>query len=190
MNKYVFRLGLFALSFSFAITSASAHVTVAPDRVGVGVQQLFQISIPSEKDGSLSTMSVRLVLPKGLMDVTPIIQPGWKITTQKTGEDVVEINWAGGEIPAGQGAIFSFLAQVPPLASSLIWRAYQTYSDGSVISWDQVPAVGRGDNDSVTLYSDTQVINDLAVPPPRKCTPVVRITWGNIGAYWYWNGLK
>lgn len=139
----------------------SAHVAVGPAETSVASDQAFSVSAPNEKDSD--TVSVRLVFPEGLSDVSPNVQPGWKIDVKKsgTGDDikVSEITWSGGQVPPGQQETFRFSATLPNKPTTLIWKAYQTYADGSMVSWDQKPG-GKDGMDS-TPYSETKVVNDI-----------------------------
>ena len=80
----------------------------------------------------------------------------------------VEIDWTGGSIPAGERDEFNFQAQVPATPTTLDWKAYQTYSDGSIVTWDQNPATmdkmtnGQMDMSKGGPYSETMVVNDLS----------------------------
>jgi uncharacterized protein YcnI len=135
---------------------ASAHVVVKPAQVGVGTFQTFTTGVPNEKD--LATVAVKVLIPDGLESVSPTVKQGWKIDVAKqgTGDDtrVTEISWTEGSIPTGQRDDFTFSARVPANETQLNWKAYQTYSDGSVVAWD-----GSGGG---TPYSTTAVLNDLA----------------------------
>ena len=143
------------------VTMVSAHVIVTPTSVGVAATQTFSMSVPSEKD-KLITTALRLELPEGLKDVKPTVHLGWSVTTKKdTNDSVTEISWTNGTIPFGQRDDFTFRTQVPGKAGELAWKAYQTYSDGSVTSWDQKPIAGKETDDSLTPYSVTTVVNDL-----------------------------
>jgi uncharacterized protein YcnI len=144
---------------------ASAHVIVTPNQVGVAAEQTFSISVPSEENAS--TVSLRLAIPSGLTDVFPTVQAGWNtITKTASNGDVTEIDWTGGSIPSQDRDDFTFRAQAPANPTTLDWKAYQTYSNGTVISWDQTPVPGHADDDSMTPYSTTAVINDLASSTP------------------------
>ncbi len=141
---------------------AFAHVVVKPTSVGVGAFQTFSVGVPNEKD--TPTVFVKLIIPEGLNYVSPNVKPGWTITIKKSGEGdsakVTQIDWSGGTIPPGQRDDFVFSAQVPASESTLIWKAYQTYQNGDVVSWDQEPT--DSDSEKVMPYSTTKVINDLA----------------------------
>ncbi len=146
----------------FSAGKAEAHVTVKPNQVGAASFQTFSVGVPSEKD--IPTVGLRLVIPEGLKSVTPNVKPGWKIDEKKEGEGeeatVIEISWSEGSIPAGQRDDFVFSAQVPATSGSLKWKAYQTYQDGTVVSWDQDPAtITKGEEG--TPFSTTTIVNDL-----------------------------
>lgn len=179
MNLKKIVVGLFVFAFMFVIQNqAYAHVVVRPAEVGVGVFQTFTIGVPVEKE--IATTEVRLVLPEGLNHVTPNVKPGWNIevlhaeaTTMEEDDHahapVTEIIWRGGVIPQGQRDEFLFSAQVSSEETTLSWKAYQTYADGSVVSWelgsdDQQPKDEEGNVDYSQFgpASETKVINDLS----------------------------
>lgn len=145
-------------SFVLLAGAASAHVVVKPSQVGVAEFQTFTVSVPSEKD--VPTTSLRLLIPDGVGNVTPTVKPEWKITTKKDKGQVTEIDWNGGSIPADFRDDFTFSAQAPANAAELHWKAYQTYADGSVVSWDAAPTANEDTTDKGP-YSITKVVNDL-----------------------------
>jgi uncharacterized protein YcnI len=149
---------------------ASAHVVVRPNEVGVGAYQTFLVSVPTEKD--IATTEVRLVIPEGLQSARPNVKPGWNVTIVKEGEGeeavVTELIWKGGSVPADMRDEFYFSAKTPATPGELIWKAYQTYSDGSVVAWDATAEeqpkdeAGEDDFSSKGPYSKTMVIDDLS----------------------------
>jgi len=165
--KKIISVAVFGLILA---ATASAHVVVRPETTGIGAFQVFNMGVPSEKD--MSTIAVKLMLPEGLTSVTPNVKAGWKIEVKKTatgkkitnedGQQVdemkpTEIDWTGGVIPAGQRDEFRFQAQVPATPTTLAWKAYQTYRDGSVVAWDEAPAAM-----AKSPYSVTRVLDDLS----------------------------
>lgn len=158
---------------------ASAHVTVKPNQVGVGAWQTFNVSVPVERD--VATVGIRLVIPAGLEYVTPNVKPGWKVDTVKMGEGeeamVHEIIWTGGSIPAGMRDDFFFSAHVPAEEGTLQWKAYQTYADGTIVSWDineaDQPKDAKGEEDFSAKgpYSETKIINDLKKEDVKGVAP-------------------
>lgn len=156
-------------------SQASAHTTVKPASVGIGKFQTFTVAAPSEKP--IATVGIRLVLPEGLNHVSPNVKPGWKIEIKKemigNEEKVTEINWTGGSIPAEMRDEFLFSAQVPSKPTTLNWKAYQTYANGSVVAWDHDPSASQdegADSSTAGPYSKTEVIDDLSTPPAETST--------------------
>lgn len=158
-------IGLLVVSVSFLTAAglASAHVVVKPASVGVAAFQTFTMGVPVEKD--ITTTGLRLVIPDGLKYVSPNVKPGWSVSVKKEGEGedahVTEISWTGGSIPSGQRDDFVFSAQAPAKEGELHWKAYQTYADGSIVTWDQEPKDERDDDSAGGPYSVTKVVNDL-----------------------------
>lgn len=154
----------------FFIPSAFAHVVVKPSEAGIGAYQTFTISVPNEKDNP--TIGLRLVIPNGLESVTPNVKPGWTIDTKKVGDredaNVAEITWTNGSIPPEQRDEFVFSAQVPAKETTLQWKAYQTYEDGTVVTWDQKPTKEEKEDETKGPYSQTQVIDDLKATNDMK----------------------
>jgi len=163
MNKLYFSV-VSLVAGLVAAGSAFAHVTVKPNEAGMGAFQTFTVGVPVEKD--IPTVGMRLVIPEGLNYVTPNVKPGWKIDVKKSGsgEDaaVTEISWTGGSIPAGQRDEFAFSAQVPAQETTVQWKAYQTYQDGSIVSWDQAPSSHEEESENSGPYSETKIVNDLS----------------------------
>ncbi len=178
MKKIISSL-LVLITSLFFVPSAFAHVTVKPAELGVGVRSNFVMSVPTEED--VPTTQVRLVIPEGLRSVRPNVAPGWNIQIVKTGEGenvrVSEIIWSGGSIGVDMRNEFVFSAQAPADEASLNWKAYQTYANGLVVSWDTDPKAveeyskanpvptGMHDDNAPKPYSITKVLNDLAASP-------------------------
>lgn len=176
MRKHILSLVASLLGLLFLVTPVFAHVVVHPDEAGVASYQEFTMSVPNEKDSAV--VGLRLLIPAGLTSVSPNVKPGWTITIKKTGEGdnahVTEIDWTGGSIPPEQRDDFTFSAKVPAKEITLVWKAYQTYENGDVVSWDQDPSTMKNlsDADKEKLeqqgkgpFSQTSVINDLAPTP-------------------------
>ena len=135
-----------ALIIAWAGT-ASAHVVVKPAQVEPAAFQSFSVGVPNEKE--VPTIKVRLLIPDGVKYVTPNVKPGWTVETVEEGDGeaakVKEIVWSGGEVPVGQRDDFAFSLQAPAEATTIEWKAYQTYADGAEVAWDQSPDGGHGE---------------------------------------------
>lgn len=131
-------VGIGILAAGLAVLSplaVYAHVTVSPKTAQTGERVTFTVSVPNEKE--LATTELRLVVPDTLEGAQPTIVAGWEIETVGEREQIREITWSGGNIPAGQRADFTLKGQVPASAGKIEWKAYQTYADGKVVAWDQ-----------------------------------------------------
>jgi uncharacterized protein YcnI len=153
-------------SLVFVNTSVYAHVTVKPAEVGVGKYQNFVVSVPVEKENP--TVSVKLLIPGGVESVMPNVKPGWKIDTKKIGQGeeavVSEILWSAGSIPPGQRDEFVFSAKTPATTTTLEWKAYQTYQDGTVVAWDKSSEElkDKKEVENIGPFSQTKIVDDIA----------------------------
>lgn len=167
IKKLVTFFGALLLVSTVTLSSTGfAHVIVKPAEVATGSFQTFTMGVPNEREGAVENL--KLLIPKGLLYVSPTVKPGWTISIDKTGEGETSvtnsITWSQGSIDAGLRDDFTFSAKVPAQATELQWKAYQTYADGTVVSWDQAPAAKESDDDSATSgpFSVTKV---TATPP-------------------------
>jgi len=156
-------VSVFALSLTGV---ASAHVTVKPADVQTGAYQVFTVSVPVEKDQP--TVAVKLQMPEAITSAMPTVKPGWAVDVKKEGkgEDAIvkSITWSGGEISAGMRDEFSFSAKTPDKTTELQWKAFQTYQDGTVVSWNQQPSNEHGEAEGKNTgpFSVTKVANETA----------------------------
>jgi uncharacterized protein YcnI len=144
----------------FSSISAFAHVVVKPDIVKPATYQMFTVNVPNEKD--IATNKVRLVLPEGIESVSVTNKIGWTANIVKEGDKAKEIEWSGGTIPKDFRDEFSFSAKTPAKEGELAWKAYQTYQDGTIVSWDQSPTSDHGDeknesSEKTYPYSKTEI---------------------------------
>jgi uncharacterized protein YcnI len=134
--------------------AAFAHVTVTPNTATPGGYTRMAFNVPNEKPDA-STVKLEVVLPAdhplASVSVQPV--PGWSATPQRSKlpqpvqtddgqvtEAVTSIVWQGGQIQPGQ--FQQFLVSLGPLpkdTGKLAFKALQTYSDGSVVRWIDVP---------------------------------------------------
>lgn len=152
-------VSMLAVSWAEAV---SAHVVVKPSDAKTGAYQTFTVSVPTEKNNP--TVGVKLDVPEGVSSVTPTLKPGWTIEIDKQGTDddavVTAITWTGGEIEVGYRDEFTFSAKTPDQPTDLQWKAYQTYQDGTVVSWDQQPSAEDKEGGTTGPFSVTKVAAD------------------------------
>ncbi len=139
---------------------AAAHVTVdAPGATPGATDQEINIRVPTESD-TASTVGLKLQLPTDTPIASVLVQPiaGWTFTATSTTlakpivtddgnitSAVTEIDWTaapGQGIKPQEFQNFTLLAGLLPDVDTITFKAIQTYSDGTVVSWIQVPAPG------------------------------------------------
>jgi periplasmic copper chaperone A len=140
--------------------AALAHVTVSsPDATAGGYGKLV-FRVPTESD-SASTVRLAVHLPTDtpFASVSPKQMPGWTVTEQTSKLDkpitdddghtlskaVSEVTWtaAGSGIPPEEFDEFELsVGAFPEDADEMHFPAVQTYSDGTVVKWDEVSAGG------------------------------------------------
>lgn len=121
---------------------ASAHVSVnAPGAVQGGYDVLtFRVPTESETAG---TTGLTVQLP-GLRSARTEPLPGWQavVTTDPTSNLATEVTWTadpGVQVGPGQFSEFRISAGPLPEADTVEFPTSQTYSDGTVVHWDQRP---------------------------------------------------
>ena len=126
-------------TLGFAST-AFAHAVVSPPTAETGVLQVFTLSVPTEEDGQTTT-SIQLTVPDGVAIDSFAPAPGWTRTVKATGtgEDAVvnQVTWTGGRVPTDEDSVFQFNATLTGGSKSYSFDVRQTYSDGTVVEWDQ-----------------------------------------------------
>lgn len=131
--------------------AASAHVTVQPSETSQGKYEVFTVKVPSENE-QVPTTKIEVKIPEDV-DVTRFEpKPGWKYDVQKDASGkITSVIWTaeGDGLSSTEFAMFNMSGKVGDKAERIVWKAYQTYQDGSVVEW-----VGAEDADkpaSVTV---------------------------------------
>lgn len=123
-------LGVFA-------SSAPAHARVSPAVSLAGQLQLYTLAVPTEKQG-VTTNKIVFNVPTGFSIDSFAPSPGWQRSVKATGAGqeaaVQRVTWAGGRVPTGEDAVFSFLGQAAQ-PGTVRFTVEQTYSDGSLVEW-------------------------------------------------------
>ncbi len=152
---------------------AAAHVTLNPTTAAPGGYGAFDVRVPNE-EATASTTRIQLFLPTdhpiASVSVQPV--PGWTVATKQgkldkpittddgtVSEAITEIDWTGGAIKPGEFQQFPVsLGPLPDNVKTLYFKALQTYSDGTVVRWIDLPQ-GSAEPDhpapSITLAAAT-----------------------------------
>jgi uncharacterized protein YcnI len=131
---------------------ASAHVVVYPKDTIQGSYEKFTVRVPTEKD--TPTVKVEIKVPAEVEVSRTMPVPGWKAEfTKDANGKIISIIWtATGEgLSSTEFGEFDLQGKVDKAAASLVWKADQTYKDGSVVNW-------TGDEKSDHPASVTKVI--------------------------------
>ncbi len=169
MSKIDWRLGrraavVGAVSVVVLLTLAgvaSAHVTVNPRSAEQGGYTKVAFRVPNERDtASTTALEINFPTEHPIVSVSTRTVPGWTSTVQKTtlaqpivtegGKQVTEtvskITWTGGKIAPGTFEEFDVsLGPLPTDTDQLVFKALQTYDNGEVVRWIDMPAPGAAE---------------------------------------------
>ncbi|PUA35729.1 nuclear export factor GLE1 [Paenibacillus elgii] len=150
MKKLHFALALGLLASMLGGGFASAHVTVLPKETTQGSYEKFAVRVPTEKD--IPTVKVEVKFPLDSVSISRFEpKPGWKYElTKDANNKITGVIWtATGEgLGATEFGEFYMQGKVADNVTTITWKAYQTYKDGSVVEW--VGADGSDKPASVT----------------------------------------
>lgn len=126
---------------------AAAHVTVNPGEAKQGGYAKLSFRVPTESDTE-STTKLEVQIPENAALASVSVQPvpGWTVSLTKNGDKVSVITWtaaAGAAIKPGEFQEFAISAgPLPTGVDQLLFKALQTYSDGTVVRWIDPPKDG------------------------------------------------
>ena len=139
---------------------ALAHITVTPDSVPAGSTTVLTFHVPNE-ESKADTVKVDVQIPTTHPIAQLLVQPvpGWSVSVKTitlakplTTDDgtfnqaVSEVTWSGGKILPGQFQSFTISADPMPTGESQVaFKAIQTYSNGDVVRWIDLPQPGLPD---------------------------------------------
>jgi uncharacterized protein YcnI len=163
MSRLVSRLttvtGVAVLAVVATAGTALAHITVSSVDAVQGGDAVITFQVPSESETASTTeLKVQLPVDQPLGFVSVQSKPGWTYTTQKAKlatpittddgqvtEAVSVIDWkaaSGGGIKPGEFDEFQVNVGPLPKTDSMVFKAIQSYSDGSTVQWIDEPAPG------------------------------------------------
>ena len=135
---------------------AAAHVTVNPGTATQGGYTKVSFRVPNESDTESTTkleINLPVESPVGSVSIKPV--PGWTATPEKSklatpvkvhdseiSEAVTKITWtaaAGSEIKPGTFQEFDVSLGPLPQVDQMVFKALQTYSDGTIVRWIDEP---------------------------------------------------
>jgi uncharacterized protein YcnI len=155
--------------------AAEGHVSLHPNTLPAGSFPTITLRVPSEEPNA-STSKVAVQFPPGFIGAQPAYLPGWKsdVVTSKlaqpvqtdegtVSEQVKEIVWSGGKIPAEHFQDFAISTTIPEDddGKALAFKTVQTYDNGKVSRW-----IGPADSEepapTVNVTAKGGVVQDVA----------------------------
>jgi uncharacterized protein YcnI len=132
------KIVLFPLMLLFATVSVFGHVTIWPKESATGVTEKYAMRVPNER--ATSTIRIELEIPANVTVNYFEAKAGWKFEPKKNAEGkIVGAVWSGGVIAPNEFMEFEFLGRNPAEETTVIWKAIQTYADGTKSEWVSLP---------------------------------------------------
>jgi len=129
-------------ALAFGAPPAWAHVHVDADDAAPGSYAVLTFRVPNESETGALTTQLNVTLPSVASASTEVV-PGWTATLDRdtASGTVRSVTWTAAPaagIPPDQFALFRLSVKLPD-QESVTLPATQTYSDGTVVKWDQAP---------------------------------------------------
>ncbi|RDH77390.1 DUF1775 domain-containing protein [Mycolicibacterium moriokaense] len=141
-----------AMSVGLAIGAgpASAHVHAEADNPAPGATTTVTFNVPGESENGALTNQLSVKLPDVASARTEVM-PGWKATLDRDAAagTVSAVTWTADPkvgISTDQFALFRVSVKLPE-GDSVAFPTTQTYTDGTVVRWDQAPLPDGGEPD-------------------------------------------
>jgi len=125
---------------------AWAHVHVDADNPAPGAESVLTFNVPNESEKGALTTQLSVALPN-VASASTESMPGWtaRLDRDPAGGTTRSVTWTaapGTGIGADQFALFRISVTLPGGVKTVSFPATQTYSDGTVVKWDQATPPG------------------------------------------------
>lgn len=168
------RLGLAAagalvvLGMAAGPAAAHAGVTASDPRA---LAENVTLSFTSEAESDTAGVAeLRVVLPKGIAPDTVALKDspkGWKLTATPDGYTI-----GGPALATGTDAEYSITVRQLPDAKSLAFKTLETYGDGKISRWIEVPTNGeKVDNPAPVLVLKPAAPGAKLITPSPSASP-------------------
>ncbi len=125
---------------AFFAAEAIAHVSLNPRQGISGTHHVsFTVRAPVEKD--IPTVELKIVIPPEWKDAGGQVDkveldPLWDVSVERDEDNWIKsVTWSGAEAPDFSFIQFNVIITLPKLTGVQQIKAYQKYSDGSVVAW-------------------------------------------------------
>jgi uncharacterized protein YcnI len=137
-----------ATALYVATATAWAHVEVNADNAVRGGETILTFQVPNESDKGALTTQFSVALPN-VASASTELMPGWTAKLDRdTAANTRSVTWTAAPnvgIAPDQFALFRVAVTLPNNMDTVTFPATQTYSDGTVVDWDQPPQPGGGE---------------------------------------------
>jgi len=171
---------------------ALAHVRVDADGAVPGQYAVLTFRVPNESEKRALTTQLDVTLPN-VMSASTETMPGWtaRLDRDVAAGTVRSVTWTaapGTGIAADQFALFRISVKLPD-QNSLSFPAVQSYSDGTVVRWDQ-PAAPDGAEPEypVPTLDMSTTAGDPHQPATVAQATVAQATAGDTATRWLAGG--
>lgn len=164
---------------------ASAHVHVDPATTEAGAYAVLTVRVPNESPTAATTqVSVDLPTDQPLTYVGLEPVPGWTGVVEEgdlpapvevDGATItrapVRVVWTADGAGIGDGQFQRFTVSAGPLpeaGTEVVLPAHQTYSDGTVVDWDQVSEDGTEPEYPAPVFTTTDAATEEAAAAPAS----------------------
>lgn len=160
---------------------AWAHVHVDADNPTPGTTSVLTFRVPGESDTGALTTQLKVDLPNVASARTEVM-PGWaaKLDRDTAAGTVRTVTWTaapGVGISSEQFALFRVSVKLPDAATAS-FPVTQTYSDGSVVRWDQPPLPDGSEPEHPA--PQLALTGTEAAPAPSQTAPAVAQPAGTV----------
>ena len=168
---------------------AWAHVGVDADNPAPGTTSVLTFRVPGESETGALTTQLSVELPDVASARTEVM-PGWtaRLDRDAAAGTVHSVTWTaapGTGVTSDQFALFRISVKLPD-TETVSLPATQTYSDGTVVRWDQAPLPGGGEPEHPAPM--LTLTGTDAAPTDDHPTPVVASAAADNSARWLAGG--
>ncbi len=133
-GKQFARLSLAALAMLLFVVAAFAHVTVLPAESTAGKNENYVMRVPNERDSP--TVRIEVEFPAEANIGYFEQKAPWKLELKRDDKKkILSAVWTGGVLNLNEYAEFKFSARNPAAGSTMTWKVFQIYQDGSKSEW-------------------------------------------------------
>lgn len=174
-------------------TAASAHVTVNPDDTGANGYSHLTFNVPNESP-TAKTSKLEVALPTDTPFASVSVKPveGWSAqvitsdlpkpvtvagaTVTKAPTSVVWTADEAHQLGQNQYQAFSLsVGRLPAAGTKVTLKAAQTYTDGTVVNWDEATAAGQPEPKRPAPSFVTTAKDALTASASVEATPTAAI---------------